>query len=213
MPVSLDFTPEAILFDCDGTLLLTADLHFEAIAEAAQAQGAKMGRDWYMSLTGMGREDLFARFASDFGLSLDVPRLIHDSIAMTVALAPRASENPAVTQLLRAVYGRLPVALVTNSEAPIATSFLGATGLADLFDTILTVELAAKPKPAPDLYLLAAEKLGVAISRCLVLEDSVQGIEAANQAGGRCLDVRDPGWADICQGLLASIGPPANATR
>lgn len=92
MPVSPHFLPKAILFDCDGTLLLTADLHFEAIAEAALAQGADMPRDWYMSLTGLGRKDLFAHFTKDFGLSLDVPRLIQDSIAMTVALAPRATE-------------------------------------------------------------------------------------------------------------------------
>jgi beta-phosphoglucomutase-like phosphatase (HAD superfamily) len=205
MPVSPDFRPKAILFDCDGTLLLTADLHFEAIAEAAQAQGATMPRDWYMSLTGMGRQDLFARFAGDFSLSLDLPRLIRDSIAMTVALAPRATENPGVTALMRAVSGRMPLALVTNSEAPIATSFLAATGLADHFDTVVTVEEAETPKPAPDLYLLAAGRLGVPIHHCLVLEDSAQGIEAANRAGAPCLDVREPGWADGCAGFLTAL--------
>ncbi|MDG1281200.1 MAG: HAD family phosphatase [Pseudorhodobacter sp.] len=213
MPIPPGFTPEAILFDCDGTLLLTADLHFEAIAKAAEAQGAKMGRDWYMSLTGMGRKDLFARFASDFALSLDVPRLIEESIAMTVALAPRAEENPPVAQILRAVSGRLPLALVTNSEAPIAGSFLAATGLADLFDTILTVDSAPKPKPAPDLYLLAAQRLDVPITRCLVLEDSAQGIEAAHRAGASCLDVREPGWADICHRSLDHMGLAPLAAR
>ncbi len=69
MPVSPHFLPKAILFDCDGTLLLTADLHFEAIAEAALAQGADMPRDWYMSLTGLGRKDLFG-FCRKFCWSL-----------------------------------------------------------------------------------------------------------------------------------------------
>ena len=205
MPVSPHFLPKAILFDCDGTLLLTADLHFEAIAEAALAQGADMPRDWYMSLTGLGRKDLFAHFTKDFGLSLDVPRLIQDSIAMTVALAPRATENLAVTALLRTVSGRMPLALVTNSEAPIATSFLAATGLADHFDTIVTVEEAQTPKPAPDLYLLAAGRLGIPIHLCLVLEDSAQGVEAANRAGAPCLDVREPGWEDGCKGFLKAL--------
>lgn len=202
MPDSFDLTPEAILFDCDGTLLLTADLHFDAISGAAASQGAVMPRDWYMSLTGLGRQDLFARFSADFALSLDVPRLSTDSIALTVGLANQAQENPTVTALARAVAGHLPIALVTNSEAAIANSFLAATGLDRLFDAIVTVEQALAPKPAPGLYLLAADRLGVEITRCLVLEDSRQGIEAANSAGAVCLDVREADWSNSCRGFF-----------
>lgn len=188
------FTPEAVLFDCDGTLLLTADLHFEAMAEAVRRQGGQMHRDWYMALTGLGRRDTFLQLEADFGLQLDLPRVISDSVALTVALSHRAKPNPPVAALARKLTGRLPVAVVTNSERAIAEGFLRALGLTDLFDAILTVESAARPKPAPDLYLAAAERLGVNIRRCLVLEDSAQGIEAAISAGARCLDVRDPDW-------------------
>lgn len=189
-----DFRPEAVLFDCDGTLLLTADLHYIAMSQAVQRQGGRMPRDWYMALTGLGRHDLFGRFAEEFGLVLDLPRLAADSIALTVGLAGEARENPPVARLARQVRDRLPSAVVTNSERPIAEALLAATGLSDLFDVILTVEDAARPKPAPDLYLLAARRLGVVPESCLVLEDSTQGLLAAEEAGMRCVDVREPGW-------------------
>jgi HAD superfamily hydrolase (TIGR01509 family) len=197
-----DCPPEAILFDCDGTLLLTADLHFSAISQAAFGQGATMPRDWYMSLTGMGRHDLFACFANDFQITLDIPSLAADSIALTVALADQARENPPVAALARRVSGRLPIAVVTNSEAAIARAVLGRTALLPLFDAILTIDDVTAPKPAPDLFLLAAERLGVTPSACLVLEDSSQGIEAAQRAGMRVMDVRDDDALEQAQNLF-----------
>ena len=193
-PVPTAFSPDAVLFDCDGTLLLTAELHFEAMAEAALRQGATMPRDWYMSLTGLGRHDTWLQLETDFGLSLDLPRLSAESIALTVDRAARAQANPPVAALAGRLAGHLPLAVVTNSEAAIARAFLRATGLATLFDAIVTVEDARHPKPAPDLYHTAARRLGVAPGRCLVLEDSTQGLAAARDAGAICLDVRDPGW-------------------
>jgi beta-phosphoglucomutase-like phosphatase (HAD superfamily) len=204
MPTISDFVPAAILFDCAGALLLTADLHFDVISGAAAAQGASMPRDLYMSLTGLWRRDLFARFADEFALALDMPRLTTDSIALTVGMAGQVRENPAVTALARAGAGRLPIALVTNSEAMIANAFLAVTDLGRIFDAIITVERASAPKPAPDLYLPAADVLGVATERCLALEDSSQGIESATRAGSVCVDVREAEWASSCSVFLKS---------
>lgn len=184
------FRPEAVLFDCDGTLLLTAELHFEAMAEAARRQGLTMPRDWYLALTGLGRRDTYLQLVQDFGGNPDLSRLMSDSIGLTVALAHCTQANPAVRDLAAMLAGRMPLAVVTNSEAVIAHAFLRAAGLLSLFDTVVTVEDAARPKPAPDLYLTAAARLGVTPDRCLVLEDSAQGLAAGAAAGAVCLDVR-----------------------
>ena len=197
--------PEAILFDCDGTLLLTSDLHFKAISGAIARHGGVMPRAWYMARTGLGRRDLFAQFAADFAVALDLPRIIADSIALTVAMAADARENPLVADVARQASGRLPIAVVTNSEAAIARAFLAETALHDLFDRILTCEDAARPKPAPDLYLEAASRLGVVPTGCLVLEDSDQGIQAARSAGMVCLDVRKPEWAQQGKALIGAM--------
>jgi beta-phosphoglucomutase-like phosphatase (HAD superfamily) len=197
--------PKAILFDCDGTLLLTSDLHFKAISGAIARRGGLMQHTWYMARTGLGRRDLFAQFAADFKVALDVPHLASDSIALTIAMAADARENPLVADVARQAFGRLPIAVVTNSESLIVTAFLQETGLHGLFDCVLSCEDAARPKPAPDLYLEAAARLGVAREHCLVLEDSDQGIEAATTAGMSWSDVRSPDWPQRCRVLLDQL--------
>lgn len=195
--------PAALLIDCDGTLLLTGDLHFTAISEAILLQGGQMPRDWYMALTGLGRDDLFARFQAEHGVALDIPKASADSIDRTVQHAAKARENPSVVAVARAAHGRVPLAVVTNSEARIANAFLAATGLRDMFDQIITREDAQDPKPAPELYLTAAARLGVRPADCAVLEDSYEGLVAAEKAGMRAYDVRKPEWqmqsSDILQ--------------
>jgi HAD superfamily hydrolase (TIGR01509 family) len=186
--------PGAILFDCDGTLLLTSDLHFAAISQAVARQGSRMPRDWYLGLTGLGRHELFAAFEKDFGERLDRRRAVADSIAATIAMAADARENPTVAALARKASGRLPIAVVTNSEAAIVTALLRQTGLLPLFEAVLSYESAPRPKPAPDLYLAAAARLGVQPAACLVLEDSDQGMRSATDAGMRCIDVRNADW-------------------
>lgn len=186
--------PAALLFDCDGTLLLTGDLHFKAISEAILQQGASMTRDWYIARTGMGRDELFARFQSEQLVALDVQRAMSDSIAQTVLRAEDVRENPSVVALARAAHGRLPMAVVTNSEAPIAAAFLAETGLRHIFDQVITREDAAHPKPAPELYLTAARRLGVRSEDCVVLEDSDEGLTAARASGMQSYDVRQPDW-------------------
>ncbi len=203
--------PQAILFDCDGTLLLTSDLHYKAISTAAAQQGYSMPRDWYMAQTGLSRSDLFAQFAADFSVDLNLPRIIADSVAMTVAMSAEARENPSVATIARNAAGRMPIAVVTNSEAAIAKAFLIQTSLYDLFDCIATCEDATQPKPAPDLYLVAAARLGVEKEHCVVLEDSDQGIQAAILAGMSWFDVRSADWPQNCEGFLARLVgfPPA----
>lgn len=197
--------PAAILFDCDGTLLLTGDLHYTAFSQAVARQGLRMDRDWYSGLTGLGRADLLARFAAECDAPLDLTRAIEDSIALTVTQAHGARENPSVAALARLAAGRLPIAVVTNSEAVIAHAMLDHTRLRPLFDLVLTCEDAARPKPAPDLYLAAAERIGRAARDCIVVEDSDQGLAAAAAAGMRAHDIRRADWPAHCLALSRSL--------
>lgn len=197
--------PAALLFDCDGTLVLTADLHYNAISRAVARQGHQMPRDWYMSFTGLGRRDLFQRFAAETSATFDMDRLIEDSIALTVDLTGHVRENPLVAGLARRAFGRVPMGVVTNSEGSIARAVLAETQLSELFDCIVTVEDASRPKPAPDLYLAAAARLDAPPSGCFVLEDSDQGIDAAGSAGMMWADVRSPDWLDRRDRLLAIL--------
>jgi len=182
--------PGALIFDCDGTLLLTADIHFAAISAALATQNVAITREWYGRQAGLGRTDLAGRIAQDTGAALDVARFCRDSIAETIALAHGACPNPPVAALARDTSLRLPKALATNSERPIVLAFLQATGLGACFDVVVTRDDVRQPKPDPEVFLLAAEKLGVAPSHCLVFEDSPEGLAAAASAGMTSIDVR-----------------------
>jgi beta-phosphoglucomutase-like phosphatase (HAD superfamily) len=85
----------------------------------------------------------------------------------------------------------MPRAVATSTRAPLAQRKLEAAGLLGYFDVVCTSSDVAHPKPAPDVYLLAAERLGVSPAQCLVLEDSPTGVRAALAAGMTVVQVPD----------------------
>ncbi|NDR58820.1 HAD family hydrolase [Aliiruegeria sabulilitoris] len=182
---------KALIFDCDGTLALTANLHFDAFNAALARQGAWMDRAWYEDRKGLDRNDLIAAFVAQHDAELDCPRIVADSRAITVERAElTAVENPPVAALARRLKGKVPIAVGSNAETDVVRAILRGAGLDTLFDVVVTVVEALQPKPDPAIFLLAAERLAVPPGDCLVLEDSEQGVQAAISAGMNVLDVR-----------------------
>ncbi|PRY20861.1 HAD superfamily hydrolase (TIGR01509 family) [Aliiruegeria haliotis] len=184
---------KAVIFDCDGTLALTANLHFDAFNAALARQGAHMNREWYDARKGLDRNDLITEFSAQHAIELDRARIVADSRAITVERAAHSAvENPPVANLARRLKGTVPIAVGSNAETDVVRAILRGAMLDQLFDVVVTVVEALHPKPSPAIFLLAAERLAVAPNECLVLEDSEQGIEAAIAAGMNVLDVRLP---------------------
>lgn len=181
----------AYIFDCDGTLAETMGLHYQSWLHAIRRQvGGAFEWEWsfFCSMGGMSTADTITVLNRHFGLSLDEQRLRHDTDAFlenvidtvaprreTVALARRAAQNG------------LRVAVASGGYRKHVQRTLRAIGVEDLFPVVVTNEDVPRVKPAPDLFLLAAQKLGVAPSACLVIEDSPKGREAAEAAGMACL--------------------------
>lgn len=184
---------DALIFDCDGTLALTADLHFNAFNAALQRQGARLRRDWYEARKGLDRCGLLAAYAQEHPGTLDTTRVFDDSIALTLELAGTTSRpNPPVAAFARRFHARRPMAVASNAETPVTRAILAGAGLLELFDVIVTVTEAGRAKPDPAMLFMAAEAMGVAPARCLVLEDSDQGLAAARAGGFAAWDVRQP---------------------
>lgn len=181
---------DALIFDCDGTLCLTADLHFTAFAAALAAQGAALDRAWYQARTGLGRHDLIAAYAADHGVGLDVPALVAASLAATRPTPDLCRANPPVAGLARRFRGRVPMAVASNAEGDLVRAVLAACDLSGLFAPVIGVTDAGVPKPDPAMFLMAARAMGTPPARCLVLEDSAEGLAAAARAGMAALDVR-----------------------
>jgi HAD superfamily hydrolase (TIGR01509 family) len=180
-----------LVFDCDGTLVDTLPVHAKAWAVGFATSGVEMAPDWYWPRSGFSEVDILDAFERDHGVVLDREhttttqrRAFHDHIADLREIA-------VVAAIARAQHGKLPMAVASSGWKSIVVPSLDAAGLSGLFDTVVTIDDVAEAKPAPDLFLEAARRLGVAPADCLVFEDSAQGLEAARLAGMPAVDVRE----------------------
>lgn len=201
--------PEALIFDCDGTLALTADLHWRAFEQAFAAQGQTFDYDYFHANGGLARFDLIDSWIARSGVVVDRDRLIADSIAFAAALAKSGdlvTENPPVADLARAWGKGRPSAVGSNGERVVVVATVEGLGLGEVIDTVVSVDDVSKPKPAPEMFLLAASRLGVDPADCIVLEDSIQGLQAAKAAGMQAIDVREAeGLAQVAALTAAAL--------
>ncbi|MFZ3217034.1 MAG: HAD family phosphatase [Candidatus Acidiferrales bacterium] len=181
---------DALLFDCDGTLVHTAELHHFALAAAMKKLGHQFARDWYQERVGLSLIQVLAEFNQRNEARLtpqDISPLEEEVFCGNAAMI---REVAAVATIVRGNVGRIAMAVVSSSTRRMVQASLEAVQLASYFSTMVTVEDVPNPKPAPDGFLEAARRLSVAPDRCLVFEDSEQGLEAARRAGMHALDVR-----------------------
>ncbi len=189
------FTPpepfSAIIFDCDGTLVDTAPLYHRAYHAAVSEYGAEMPAEWYFARTGLSAEALLREFAREFGVRFEPEALLgpiteryHQGLAELEVIE-------IVTSVAERYHGTIPMAVASAGTRDIVEATLTATGIRNLFDEIVTVEdVDGRTKPAPDLFLEAARRLGVPPQECIVFEDTDEGVEAAQRAGMTVTDVR-----------------------
>ncbi len=174
------------IFDCDGTLADTMPLHQRAWLQALRKHGAEFefGWDLFMSRAGKTIELTVAELNEQFGVKLDPVLVAADQRACFDVLAPGVLALHSVVAFARerAAAG-FPVSVASGGDAVTVRRTLATIGVTDLFSVVVTAEDVAHGKPAPDLFLLAAQRMGVEPAQCLVFEDSLLGIEAANRAG------------------------------
>jgi beta-phosphoglucomutase-like phosphatase (HAD superfamily) len=188
--LSLDEPYSGLIFDCDGTLVDTAPIHFFAVNEAMRPLGLEMGAEWYFARVGLTPEALFAEYQRVNGVKIDTAELSQRYGPIFTANLGRAAEIAVVAQLARANFGKVPMAVASNGHLKNVRATLEATGLLPLFETVVSADEVAKGKPAPDVFLEAARRIGVSPADCIVFEDSDEGLEAARKAGMRRRDIR-----------------------
>ncbi len=179
---------DAIFFDLDGTLIDTESLAVASGLAAFAAVGHPVEESFMHGLIGKDMPTAGRLIAAALP-SLDQDALHrHWGQGFHAATAKGLALKPGAEALLAA---RLrPMALVTSSGRDEAHRKLDIAGLTGKFETVVTFHDVTAPKPAPDPYLLAAQRLGVSPARCLVFEDSETGAESAHRAG--CIVVQVP---------------------
>ena len=177
---------KAVIFDLDGTLVDSMPAHFEAWCEALAKNGAPKDvfpEDVFYSMGGRPTADIVKEINGEFNLNLDPEAVSLAKRAAFVRKLHLVELNEDVVAFAKSVYGKMPLAIATGGSRKVVEATLLATGLSELFDEVVTADDVKCGKPAPDVYLSAAERLGVAAVDCLAFEDAVPGLMAAQSAG------------------------------
>lgn len=184
---------EGFIFDCDGTLAESMPVHHRAWHAALARYGASFDFHWelFNRRAGMTIERTVEELNVEFGLSLDPLAVAREQHAQYERLLAEVTPIPEVVEFARAHAGR-PLAVASGGVRHLVERTLELIGVSELFPVVVVAADVTHGKPAPDLFLLAAERLGVAPSKCLVFEDGALGILAAERAGMRSVLIPGP---------------------
>ena len=204
MPPSFD----AVIFDMDGLMLDTETLSRVAWQKAGHDVGCEIDDALFIRFVGRTREDCETILKEIGGPAFPVEvmreRILHHWDEQVILHGiPQKTGLTELMEFLDSI--KLRKAVATSSRRENALSKLGP--LAKAFEVLVTGDEISRGKPAPDIFLLAARRLDLAPNRCLVLEDSLPGIQAATAAGMHAIMVPDlvPATAEIrhsCATLL-----------
>jgi len=178
-----------VIFDLDGLLADTEPLHCRAYQDALQSEGASLTKTDYIEhwvRSGKGIADWVALH----GLNVDPLALrVKKSARYLELLASSLRPMDGALELLKVLYGNKTLALASSSYQDAVDGVLEGLNIAHYFKAIVTGLDVPRVKPAPDIFLTAARRVGAVPSECVVIEDAEKGVLAAYQAGMSCIAV------------------------
>ena len=184
----------AVLLDMDGTLIDTERMYFDSLVTALHAFGYDDDVETLChSMVGLPGPDCEAMLRARYGESFPLAE-VNKAFAVRrseILAAGLPLKNGAVDLLDALRNAGCPMAIVTSSSRRSADSHLALAGIRERFDMILTRDDVTRGKPSPDLYLLAASRLGVSPESCVAVEDSNHGVTSAHAAGTITIMVPD----------------------
>ncbi|MFT7835242.1 HAD family phosphatase [Saccharothrix sp. BKS2] len=184
---------DAVVFDLDGVLVDSETVWDEVRRAFAAAHGGAWTPAATRAMQGMSTPEWASYLVEAVGVRLTPEEVAAGVVAeMERRYAQGPPVLPGAVRVVRAVADRWPVAIASSSPPALIRSFLTATGLVDVVPVALSSEEAGAGKPAPDVYLLAASRLGAAPGRCAAVEDSTNGLRSALAAGMAVYAVPNP---------------------
>ncbi|MFM2196954.1 MAG: hypothetical protein RLZZ505_386 [Verrucomicrobiota bacterium] len=193
----IDFPKEgfdAVIFDCDGTLVDSMPAHFDAWCEALASHGAAgiFKEDVFFAMGGRPTRDIVVDINSEYGLKLDPEAIAlakREAFLRKLHLVELIDE---VADFAKSLSGKMPLAVASGGSRYVVEKTLKLLNCSDWFDEVVTADDVKNGKPNPDIFLKAAQLLGVVPERCLVIEDAPPGVMAAQAAGMQVITVPMP---------------------
>lgn len=205
---------QAVLWDMDGVLADTGPIHFAAWRALARERGRDLTEEEFRPTFGMRNEDVVRAFfgnlpPAEASALADRKEQLFRSIARD-QLRARPGVRTLLAELARSGFAQ---AVASSAPPENVALILDVLRIRDYFQAVVTGADVQKGKPNPEVFLKAAERLGVPPARCIVVEDAVVGVEAAKSAGMRCVAITgtstraELGQADLVVDSLTELTP------
>jgi HAD superfamily hydrolase (TIGR01509 family) len=197
---------EAVVFDMDG-VLIDSEPVWERVRRGFVADhGGNWAADAQERLMGMSTAEWSAYIAADFGIiSLTAQQVAEQVVAaMAVEYSRHLPLLPGAIDAVRSLAGRWPLAVASSSPRSLIETVLATAGLGSAFGAVVSSEEVPQGKPAPDVYLAAADRLAAAPTACAAVEDSSNGLRAAAAAGLTVIAIPRPEYPPAADALASA---------
>lgn len=186
---------KAVIFDMDGVLVDSQPYHFKADIDTMAEYGVIKDQKFYESFAGTLTADRMRTLKEMFGLDVPVEEMTIKRENMILDIMGKEDIKPVsgIPEFLRSIKEKgLTTAVASSSDYKLINLILDRLKIAKYFDSVTSGSDVKRGKPSPDVFLLAAERIGIEPSECLVVEDSENGVKAAKAAGMKALGYINP---------------------
>ncbi len=206
----------SVVFDMDGVLLDSIPQHREAFEEVFRENGIEISKEDFVEVSGMTTPDIIRNIAKKHGKEVDVERMSEEKDRKAIE---KISDDMKIFDGVHDVIENLKksgfrIGFASSSDRSVIDHFMEKSGLGGMFDSVVAGIDLHRSKPDPEVFLVAAERMGSEPEECAVVEDARNGIIAARRAGMVCIGVRseyirpeDLEKADIVVDSIKEITP------
>jgi beta-phosphoglucomutase len=192
---------EAIIFDWDGTLADTKEVILASFHGALrEIVNFDVSDEFIERRIGVGAAWTFKEILESKKLHVDedvIKRLVEVKVRVAVEQADQVKLFPGAKDLLESLNGKIKMGLASMNNRQVIDRLLSLLGVAKFFSVIVTVDEVSKSKPDPEIFLKTAQKLGSKPNNCVVLEDSIFGVEASKAGGMRCIAITQGAYSAV----------------
>ena len=188
---------DAVIFDMDGVLVNSEPFYFEVEKQNFKTLRIPISDEEHQTFQGIATDLMWKKLKTKYKISYSVDELVEmtNSIVTPYFRSQKAIKPmPGVEKLIQHLKEmQIQLALASSSYPDVIQIVLEKTGLKKYFNVIVDSQMAGSSKPDPDIFLLAAQKLNTPTKKCLIIEDSTNGIKAAKTAGIKVVAFAGPG--------------------